>query len=180
VLSWADQVVLVLTIISVLLFFAAELIFFRFFSEATVLKGQMLFLSAGALINALLGAYFFLNHIFIPPEARWQDALLCLIIANIIFDLVAFLYVLCIFGPYESSLRLRLLRELGDVYPEGLTREQLFARYNLEDVVQRRLGRLLASQELVLKEGKYALRNPHNFFIVSEKVAIWLRRFYVG
>ena len=59
----------------------------------------------------------------------------------------------------ETGRRVRLLRELHDA-PDGLTREQLLARFNAQEVVARRLARLLNNRQIVLEDGRYRLGRP--------------------
>lgn len=59
----------------------------------------------------------------------------------------------------ETGRRVRLLREL-DAAPDGLTIDELLARYDARRIVDARLGRLLRSGQLVLADGRYRTGRP--------------------
>lgn len=59
----------------------------------------------------------------------------------------------------ETARRVRLVRELDRV-PEGLNMGELLARYAAREVIDRRIGRLLASGQIVERDGRLHLGNP--------------------
>lgn len=59
----------------------------------------------------------------------------------------------------ETGRRTRLMRELYES-PEGLTLEQILGRYGAEEVVARRLSRLMSSGQVVLENGRYRIGRP--------------------
>jgi len=59
----------------------------------------------------------------------------------------------------ETGRRVRLLIELANA-PEGLTRRQLLAHYSAREIVDRRIGRLLESNQVVASGSRLLLGNP--------------------
>lgn len=54
----------------------------------------------------------------------------------------------------ETARRIRVLRELHEA-EDGLTLTDLLARYGADQIVSARLARLLASGQIVLRDGRY-------------------------
>lgn len=59
----------------------------------------------------------------------------------------------------ETGRRVRLLIELANA-PAGLTRRQLLARYSAKEIVDRRVSRLLESNQVVASGSRLTLGNP--------------------
>ncbi len=69
-----------------------------------------------------------------------------------LYGILCFSYVICFVGPYETSVRTRIVRELYGA-PQGMTIQQLRQRYDNKIILDLRLNRLLASKDLVF-DGK--------------------------
>ena len=54
----------------------------------------------------------------------------------------------------ETARRIRILRELYDS-KDGLSIEDLLNRYNANDIIEKRLKRLLNNGQVLMREGKY-------------------------
>jgi len=54
-----------------------------------------------------------------------------------------------------TSLRIRLIRELFDRHPAGISREEIAEIYSAREIVKRRLERLRRSGDLVLEDDRY-------------------------
>ena len=71
------------------------------------------------------------------------------------------MYVTLAYGYFHfvnlsvTARRIRLLRELGAVGDDGLTRAELLERYGPRDVIGVRLDRLTGSGQIVEREGRY-------------------------
>ena len=110
---------------------------------------------------------------------RSEDRLgfgLSLFVSWTLSSLLALCYVLFIFGPFESSIRLRLIRELGLAGGEGLSQEEILMRYCARDILDRRLERLVAAQELSFDGRAYRVRNRLSFFLGLDLVSRCLSR----
>lgn len=103
------------------------------------------------------------------------EIILCFSVSILLYCLLAFFYVLCVIGPYESSIRTRLIRELYRVYPKGIALSGLLERYNAEMILQGRLKRFLGSGEVVKEGEKYRLGKKRPTFFLLEGIARFLR-----
>lgn len=90
--------------------------------------------------------------------------------AAFIYALGALVYVLCIFGPFTTSVRIRLLREIGTA-PGGLTQEELNGRYNDALILDIRLKRLIGSGYIAAVGKMYTLRRKDNVFHLMDVIA---------
>lgn len=59
----------------------------------------------------------------------------------------------------ETARRIRILRELKET-PGGLTQSDILARYNAGEIINRRLERLVANRQVVVKDGRYFIATP--------------------
>lgn len=175
-----DGLALLAGVASCLLFCAAHLAVFRFVDSSGVLKWTMIIFGLGLFLCWGLAWSLFLKFPSTFPPPVLISVGLGVSLSTLIYGLSSFLYVLCVWGPYESSIRLRLVRELAAVYPDGLSRDELLARYNNEKIIQRRLARLVRSAEIQQEGGVYRLHNARNFFLIAEWVAGVLRKLIGG
>ncbi len=94
---------------------------------------------------ALIGIFFVIKIVDAPLYA-WVCAAL---LASLVGGLLCFVYVLCIFGPYETSIRMRLVREIVRGGPGGISLQKLLGHYNSEAIVHVHLQRLLGSGDII-------------------------------
>jgi hypothetical protein len=80
-------------------------------------------------------------------------------------------YIMCFFVPYETSVRMRLVREIAGAGPRGLSMQELLGNYNPETILSIRLRRLVDSGDVVEKEGLYQCRRSRNFFFILYDIA---------
>lgn len=92
----------------------------------------------------------------------------CLLISFVIYGLTSFLYIICIFGPFETSVRSRILRELCSCYPEGFSYQQILTKYNNRVIIQRRLDKLLCASKVSFDGQFYRLKKKMTFFSLTE------------
>ncbi len=98
---------------------------------------------------------------------QWLAALAVSFLA---YGLAAFNYILCVFGPYETSVRMRLVREIAAV-PAGIAEKDLRERYNEGVIVDIRLRRLIGSGDIHVEDGIYRSRTAENVFFLLDRVA---------
>ena len=120
----------------------------------------------------LMGLFFILN----VADYSWQVGVLSTVLAMLMGGLLCFVYVLCVFGPYETSVRMRLVREIEKGGKQGLTFSELSKHYNPHTIVRMRLERLIGSGDLMEKDGWYYLKRRQNFFFLFDAVASILRK----
>lgn len=115
----------------------------------------------------LMGILYILKAVDATLQAWVCAALLALVIQG----LLCFVYVLCIFGPYETSVRMRLVREIAQGGPKGISLQELLGRYNSETIVNLRLQRLLGSGDIIENNGRYRIARRGNFFFIFDGIA---------
>ena len=169
-----DTYILVNALVGFSLFVALHSIGMRQAGEEKVLRWTMRVFIA-ACIFQILGSILSLQ---ISGLSNQNLDSLCLMLAMImsfvLFGLLSFHYILWVFGPYESSLRLRLIRELSEVYPKGLTWQEITQRYNRDIILKRRLKRLIHARELISDGEKYRRKRRVSFFILMDAISLWI------
>lgn len=91
---------------------------------------------------------------------------------------LAYTYVFGFYNLGESARRIRLLRELRDAGPRGLTLEEIRAAYSARTIVEARLGRLLAGAQIAERDGRHAIRRSSVLRIA--KILLVARRILFG
>jgi hypothetical protein len=171
-MSSADGLVLINAVACFVLFVIIQFFVFRRIGEAEVLRSIMnIFMLVGIVnmgvsfdVHSLWGGFSFLR------------VLVCAVVSFGVYGLLCLLYILGIYGPYESSVRLRLVREFYKVHPQSLTQEELLKRYNAKTILKRRLERMVYSGDLVLEGKNYRLKKTGNFFLVFHAVSSFLEK----
>lgn len=76
----------------------------------------------------------------------------------------ALTYILLSYGYFhflnlgETSRRIRLSREIAES-AGGLARAEILARYSTDEIIRRRLGRLMESGQIVSKDGRFYINS---------------------
>ena len=105
-------------------------------------------------------------------------AVYLLVISFLTYSLLAFGYVLGILGPYESSIRLRLVRALYRVYPKEISFEELLKDYNDKVILDNRLQRFLGSSEVLRNGREYSLGKTTLVFSLIDFITDILKKIY--
>jgi hypothetical protein len=155
------------------IFLIIHVITFRRLAPEQLLR-SLLFIVVGvmALPLVLMGGLFVLK----ATDASWQAWVCSTFLAVAIDGLLCFVYVLCIFGPYETSVRMRLVREIARGQGKGITHEELLGQYSARTIVDIRLQRLLGSGDIVEKDGLYRCDRSSNFFFIFDNIAGILKK----
>lgn len=77
----------------------------------------------------------------------------------------------------ETARRIRLVREL-EQSTTGLTLEEILQRYNAEEIISRRLKRLLNSGQIIIKDNRYCIKSP--FMLLASKIMVFLKVLILG
>ena len=114
---------------------------------------------AGGIYRSMVGGFIAGAALLIAASLVWRDRPIGAHMAD--FGMyVCFAYVYFHWNNMgETGRRVRLLIELANA-PAGLTRGQLLARYSAKEIVDRRIGRLLESNQVVASGSRLALGNP--------------------
>jgi len=87
---------------------------------------------------------------------------------------LAYTYVFGFFNVSETARRLRLLVELLDAGPRGLSLDAILRAYNARMIVEARLRRLVAGGQLALADGRYVIRRSLGLSVAKLLVGIKL------
>lgn len=87
-------------------------------------------------------------------------------------------YILGIFGMLVSSLRIRLLLEIGKGGKNGITVEEILKSYNKELIIGERLKRLVESGELSYEKGRYSLKRGFSVFLIHQYIFKMVKKIY--
>ena len=93
-----------------------------------------------------------------------------------IFFILVFFYVLCVFGPTETSVRFRLVEVLASAKDKGANLNEILGAYNAKKIFELRLERLQAAGDIRFDGGKYFLVKKSNIFLVLDVLATRLKR----
>jgi hypothetical protein len=77
----------------------------------------------------------------------------------------------------ETARRVRILRELYSANT-GLSKDQLLVRYNATIVIGNRINRLLASEQIIEKNGRYFINSP--IMLLMSKSIIFMKYMLLG
>ncbi len=151
-------------------------LFFRFASSKKIFPWLMGLLVAGGVFNAVT-SFILLSRL---PGGVWGigEKILFVLVAEFLYGLAAVLFILCFCGPNETSVRIRLLYEIGKVSPQGITIHALLMRYSDQEILERRLERLLASGEVYQECGQYRIKPVFNFFSFRDLVASLINHYF--
>lgn len=172
-----DILTMGVALVSFGLFLLIHVISFRWLRPEELLRSLLV------CVLAILGLPLVLMGVLFAVKAEdvsvlaWVTAA---ILALIITGLLCFIYVLCVFGPYETSIRMRLVREIERGGPVGISIEELLGRYSPETIVNIRLRRLIGSGDIIEKDGLYRAGGSRNFFfvfdVIGDVIKKWIDR----
>jgi hypothetical protein len=83
-----------------------------------------------------------------------------------------------VFGTYESSIRLRLARELYRQHPKKVALKEILAHYNAGVILKGRLERLTSSGDLSFNGKHYHYKGRQNVFSIIDLISTFLRKVY--
>jgi hypothetical protein len=168
-----DILTLVVAVFSFAVFLTVHFITFRWVSPERLLRSLLLCIIAVMALPALLMIVLFILNAAHETLQAWVCAA---VLAVLIQGLMSFMYVLCIFGPYETSVRMRLIREIERGGSNGISPQELSARYNARTIVDIRLQRLIGSGDIAEKGGRYTVIRKGNLFFIFDAIAGVLKR----
>jgi len=76
-------------------------------------------------------------------------------------------------GLSETARRIRMLMEIYGS-KEGLSQEELLARYNAKEIVKKRMDRLLSNGQLIRRDSKYFIGKPVVLLIANSVMLLKL------
>lgn len=105
------------------------------------------------------------------PEMPIIEKTTAFIYSLIIYNALAYVYF-HIFNMSETARRIHILIDLKE--GERLTKKEILKRYNVEDIVDNRLNRLLSLKQLKLEDNKYRV-NGYFLLIAAKIYNIWVQ-----
>ncbi len=162
-----DSVVIVPVGAAFFIFLVIHIGFFRFFPSQDVLRNLIqVFLIGGA---AHIAAFIYYGgQQGIIGSMGLLSLLFLFVVSFLLYSCLAYIYTICVFGPYESSIRIRIVRELYRQYPKLISWKELSNHYNIDMILRRRLDRLVRSRDFIF-DGKFytAVRKVNMFSILK-------------
>ncbi len=162
-----DIAILGWVVISIAVFILLQMIVLRMVHPDAVLRwivNIFLIVSVGQIIG-LAFVYHYLG-------LDYPGGLIAMaVVSYFVFGLLTFVYIVCVFGPSETSIRIRLVRELWEAKGGRLIHDELLKRYNGRLILERRLQRLLLAGEILERQGKYILIGKGNAFFMIDAFA---------
>lgn len=159
-----DAMILACALGGFLGYFLIQLIVFRLIDHRGILQGLMNTFFMGGAINIALSVWLLSSYTDLVAFGA--------LVSFVIYGLICFFYVLYFFGIYESSLRMRLLRELYRHYPQGVTLDVLLQSYNAQKIMQTRLERFVGSGGVIVEDNIYRIGKQSPIFVLLESIPL--------
>ena len=109
-------------------------------------------------------------------KVAFFQCIIMALLAALIHGLLCFNYILCVFGPYETSVRMRLVREIAKCSAQGISMEELAQKYNTKIIVDIRLRRLEGTGWIIKHNDRYQIGSATNAFFIFDVVAAVLTK----
>jgi hypothetical protein len=97
-----------------------------------------------------------------------------------IFSLCTAVYIFCVFSFTEASITLRILREIAGTNSTGITKMNIWKRYNTKTIVGKRISRFILGGDIEKVRGLYKWKKVWSPFIVREKIITCIRLLFGG
>ena len=157
-------------------FFIIHVIVLRFASGDHVLKALMLSIWLAFVGHLIFIFLYLMNNDYLVPQLGIRGDIIWAVLSLLIYFLSVFFYVLCVFGPTETSVRFRIIEELGMEKKRGLGLRELLNRYNAREILNLRINRLQKAGDIECRDGKYFLIKKENVFFFIDILALKLKR----
>ncbi len=125
-----------------------------------LLKSVFLGFSAGLIF--VTGSEFYFYNI---PRGGIGDFIGLLCVNLLTYTALGYTYFHYI-NLGETARRVRILRELTE-HEGGMDEQEILAKYNSRDIIEKRLGRLLKNKQVILRDGKYYIGRPTVLWIAK-------------
>lgn len=174
-----DTATIILAAGSTALFMAAHIAVLRRTASLQVIKWlAATYFSAGT-VSALSAAAVFQTKVVSDMAENPQAAVVSITTMLAIYTLCVFIYIICVFGLVESSIRIRILEEIAG-HRGGLTQRGILMIYNRNTIITKRIRRFLASGEIICLRGRYYPRSAVTVFSLPAAVLGWMWKWYRG
>lgn len=156
------------------IFLIVFLITLRFLTaqQILVMIKRIFILGLGVDACLVLNASFILER-----SVSLNEQIILAFVTVLIYGLSAFVFVLCFFGPNETSIRMRLIDIIGRK-KIGVSREEIAQYYNNQSMLDVRLKRLIGAGDIKEVDRSYRLLKQGNAFFIIDRCAVLLKKIY--
>ncbi|MFH0731393.1 MAG: hypothetical protein V2A72_00535 [Candidatus Omnitrophota bacterium] len=166
-----NYLVTVIPVIALAVNSISQICAYRLVSKFGMLKSIFLGFGVGLACIFLFDFFFlFLNSI------AWHKQAAATAVHVITYISLSYCYFNFI-NLGETARRIRILIELR-ASPEGLVLAQLLKRYNAQEIVERRLSRLLKNRQVIVKDNAFYIGQP--VLLWAAKVIVLLKIILLG
>lgn len=137
-----------------------QIFIFRYMPNLGLLKSEYLGFGVGFVGILLFKFYIFLFHL-----RAINDFILIFIVDLMTYSALGYCYFHFV-NLGETARRIRILRELYDA-KEGLTIGEILERYNAQNIVQKRIDRLLNTEQIIIRNDRFYISHPTMLFIAK-------------
>ncbi len=171
-----DILILINTLLGFITYMVVQVIVFRKIKQTEVLRGlfSVYIISALTLVIVSLSSYF-----FSIVQESFAIIFLGLIISFFLYTILILGYIMVIFGITESSVRIRLLREIS-IFGNGIKVAQILKIYNKDVILEKRLKRFLAAGAISLRNGYYQRERGFSAYTLPDLVIRFFWKLYGG
>ena len=161
-----DKFIIINTLISITVYFILHIIILRKNKQNEIFKWLV---------------YLYLMAGFSPFLIGWRGGFIFgSFVSWIFYTFLVLIYVLAILGVMESSIRIRLLKEIYDAGIRGKSLKQILKKYNKDVILHKRLQRFLSAGEISFYEGKYMLENKFTAYTLPDLAIKSIWKLYTG
>lgn len=161
-----DIFIIINTLISITAYFILHIIILRKINQNDIFKWLV---------------YVYLLAGFFPFLIGWWGGFIFgSFVSWMFYTFLVLIYVLAILGVMESSIRIRLLKEIYDAEGHAITLKQLLKKYNKDVILHKRLQRFLSAGEISFSEGKYQMENNITPYTLPDLVIKSIWKIYTG
>ncbi|MFH1867874.1 MAG: hypothetical protein ABH843_02780 [Candidatus Omnitrophota bacterium] len=136
------------------------------------------------LLNSIFKGFVFGLFTFLLFELCQFQSAVCPLLKKIDILIVHLITYACLSYCYfhfinlgETARRIRILREL-EIVPEGLSLHDILTRYNANEIIERRLTRLIKDGQLILAGDKYRIGKP--VMLLISKLLAFAKVLFLG
>ncbi len=161
------------------IFWFLHLSLFRKIVPEKIILGLVSVYLITGFLGTLLSLLLFMQILNFNGIENMYLLLLTMGIIQFIFSLLVCVYILGIFGVIESSVRIKLLQLVAETKNDGLTKKDIYNRYDKKSILHKRIARMQNSGDLMFKDGKYYLSKRWSPLLIMVYFSNFINRLYL-